>query len=1001
MKNSPFVSALCIAILLSCLPATAKLLLKQNFDSAQFAPGALKDGGDTSGVLGGSWKVVASTNEDFTLVTEQVASAPYALKVMRNESVGYVALKVSPLDGYDYSLKFSSYLPTGNGIVLQFYKDGINAPMGGILLQAGYEPKAYNISVGWQPCGEMQALPANQWVECKVLFNAMEKSYRPMIVSPDDKEKISANDFPFLTEGPFDEIRFINILPVGCYTFIDDVVVEMADAPTLTGRINLADDATSAHAGFARLLAGEPFDALAGVPFEIEFSPEATIGALLITAKDDIVPPVTLRALNSLGHWIEIGENLPFGHGGYLQFKPLSKILKLSMQFSAAATLTGCKVYPPAGPSHWAVHKAWADKLDAEYRLPVYDMQYAGHDKAELTLVNHTDATLKVDISLMERNTKQDFGNRQLELPPGRTSIYYDLRKFPNGEYLTSITDASVKQRDKAGKIQRLLRHRTSPPCQAIPRKDMTGEKMFFPDGFFLEKYSGIDFLPAVAERHLVTRGVPGNDDAFIQMGEQIFLDKDGRIRVNFHTMNRLWQIASTKKYNAVALDDSLDRWEISEGTAQLPPQDSPLSGDIPPLAKPDWNEKLGPDGKIEYHFYDPEKHGPVNLNQIRCLMISPSAPGTAGYQKYDWKILTPAPCTVWPIWYRSPGEAIILTRTPLVDTFPPSGALEPGNSGSDLGFGQWLEDDGKTFCYGHGRHLIRYMPYIARYDNLYDRARIVAVWRTKDGIHWEQNYVAPPSDNKPIADQQYGGAHFRVPNGAGLRVAFLNRYDAFHQQISWELIYTWDGFRWTRFQDKPQLMPNGPLGDWFHAGGYTSTSAVERNGKIYQLMYWVNDHYHFQSEIVHSSQNTVSNYTEEYMRRRYEPRHLEDWPFFQKHFQGSWKKLAEHTRNATSGIGIMVYRKDGFFAAQAGAEEAHMLTVPVIGKRTLSMNASINDGGFVEVRLLANGKPLPGYQKRLLTQDSVHIPLFEQLPDGEFQIELILQNTQLYSITF
>ena len=118
MKNSPFVSALCIAILLSCLPATAKLLLKQNFDSAQFAPGALKDGGDTSGVLGGSWKVVASTNEDFTLVTEQVASAPYALKVMRNESVGYVALKVSPWMDMIILLKFSSYLPTGNGIVL-------------------------------------------------------------------------------------------------------------------------------------------------------------------------------------------------------------------------------------------------------------------------------------------------------------------------------------------------------------------------------------------------------------------------------------------------------------------------------------------------------------------------------------------------------------------------------------------------------------------------------------------------------------------------------------------------------------------------------------------------------------------------------------------------------------------------------------------------------------------------------------------------------------------
>ncbi|NMA43613.1 MAG: hypothetical protein GX946_09565, partial [Oligosphaeraceae bacterium] len=81
--------------------------------------------------------------------------------------------------------------------------------------------------------------------------------------------------------------------------------------------------------------------------------------------------------------------------------------------------------------------------------------------------------------------------------------------------------------------------------------------------------------------------------------------------------------------------------------------------------------------------------------------------------------------------------------------------------------------------------------------------------------------------------------------------------------------------------------------------------------------------------------------------------------------------------------------------------EGVFILPTPSLPKVYIALNACINDGGFVEVRLLANGKPLPGYQKRLPTQDSVHIPLFEQLPDGEFQIELILQNTQLYSITF
>ena len=587
-------------------------------------------------------------------------------------------------------------------------------------------------------------------------------------------------------------------------------------------------------------------------------------------------------------------------------------------------------------------------------------------------------------------------------LPPGRSDIYYDLKELPNGEYLTRVIDNSAPAAKRHGTLERLLRLRTSPPCEATPWKEVTGQKIFFPDGFYLASSENLDFVPSVAEKHLAVHGVPGEDDRWVYYAESIFLDQDGRIRINYHTLNRLWQTASTRSYNAVVLDDTLERWEISEGAASVPPQGPQPMDNLPPsAARPDWQPKPGPDGKIAYHFYDAEKDGPVKLNQINLDMVSPAAPGTVGYQKYDWKILKPTACTIWPIWYKAPGEAVILSRTPLVDTFPTPGTLEPPNSGSDLGFGQWLSDDGKTLYMGHGRHLIRYMPYVARYDNLHDRARIVAVWRTTDGLHWEQNYVAPPTDSKPPADQSYGGGHFRVHDGAGLRVGLFNRYNAYCQQISWELIYSWDGFRWTRYQDKAEFMPNGPLGDCFHGGGEVVAKAVEKDGKCYHLMCWINDHYHFQSEIVHGNNPTASIFTADYMKRRYEPRHLEEWPFFQKHFGGSWEKLAEHTRNATSGIGVMVYRKDGYFAATAGDREARLVTTPFTAKGALKANAVIDEGGHLKARLLKDGKPLEGYEREVSPCDGMEIPLFDRLPAGEFQVEITMKNARLYTLQF
>ena len=126
----------------------------------------------------------------------------------------------------------------------------------------------------------------------------------------------------------------------------------------------------------------------------------------------------------------------------------------------------------------------FAKKLDAEFRLPVYDLQYAGHEKAQFTFVNHTEAPLPVIVAMQERGSGRDFGSREMLLPPGESEIYYDLREMPNGEYLTRVIDNAEPQALRHGMLERLLRLRTSPPCAATPWKEVTGQKIFFPDGF-------------------------------------------------------------------------------------------------------------------------------------------------------------------------------------------------------------------------------------------------------------------------------------------------------------------------------------------------------------------------------------------------------------------------------------------------------------------------------------------------------------------------------------
>ena len=140
---------------------------------------------------------------------------------------------------------------------------------------------------------------------------------------------------------------------------------------------------------------------------------------------------------------------------------------------------------------------------------------------------------------------------------------------------------------------------------------------------------------------------------------------------------------------------------------------------------------------------------------------------------------------------------------------------------------------------------------------------------------------------------------------------------------------------------------------------------------------------------------------TADYMKKRYSPRKLEKWPYFEKHFGSSWERLAEHTRNATSSVGVLEYRKDGFFCAVADDRPGRMVTTEVSAKGKLTVNAEIGEGGYIEFKLVADGAEVPGYSKRIEAADGVALPVFDRLPEGKFQVDMRLKNARIYTLNF
>jgi hypothetical protein len=388
--------------------------------------------------------------------------------------------------------------------------------------------------------------------------------------------------------------------------------------------------------------------------------------------------------------------------------------------------------------------------------------------------------------------------------------------------------------------------------------------------------------------------------------------------------------------------------------------------------------------------FYDPARDGPVDLKELLVQY--------AGYKKADWGVVQPPPQSTWLLWKKG-NEWLILQDKPFLQDNLSADEFELPTNSNDNFAGQWLSDDGKTFFYVRGRLLKRYPPFVARYDNLWQAARILTVFTTNDGLTWRQQYFPLPTEKDGPTAQHYG-AHIReIPNSNGLMISYTLLYSALMQQMHLELDYSWDGKSWYRSPGgKPWVRPGQP-DEWNFGLTNLHAPVIERNGLSYHLIGWGAEIPHFGGEILFKPAE-MEKLSGIYLQQRYGERGLADWPFF-KHY-GSFDRLAESLRGYGITPGVMVYRTDGWWALTASGDEGSFTTLPLRAKGTLTANARIAADGYIAVTLTdRDGVPINGYSAQLAASDSTALPVFEHLPTDEFRVSITLKNAELFTLNF
>jgi len=622
--------------------------------------------------------------------------------------------------------------------------------------------------------------------------------------------------------------------------------------------------------------------------------------------------------------------------------------------------------------------------LEAEFQLHAYCNQPEAILQAELS--SSCADGLELTLAIQERwNGCVPTPGRRVHLCPGTNAVAIPIRDWPTGEYRVALTADGY-----AGELPRLLRiDRITPAAPPASFGDLSGKRLYFPDAWYLEDHSHLEFRQFLPEVHYLDLPQLSGPTAFSKWGAELSLTTDGRLMLAFQEHPNDWSGAIGPKRHAICTPGE---WQWTLATEPLPAVALTDNAEIysnhcqsAANANPVWN--AGEEGS--YRFYDVAKDGPVVLSQL-VLQYS-------GYRELDWGIVKAPRQSTWLVWHKD-GERILLQKTPFLQDSISDGEFEALSDTNDNLAGQWLSDDGKTLFYVRGHMLRRYPPMQVPYDNLWPAARQLTIFYTHDGLHWERHYFAPPDESDTPCSQQYGACLHKAPRGNGLIFGFATPYRCREQQFDIELDWSWDGVEWRRPEGHRRWIPCGEPGTPSFGCSDMGCHAVEKEDMVYQLIERVEPHPHFAFEV-----NTTHKYrhlTGEDVQSQYESRHLrEQWPHW-KHY-GSWEAIAQEWNQVLPTTGIAVYRKGGLFGIVAGKSGGGFTTRPISATGKLTANIKVLPGGKARFRLLDMNEKELAAAELPDGANGIALPLFETLPNGPFRIAAELANVELYTLNF
>ena len=193
-------------------------------------------------------------------------------------------------------------------------------------------------------------------------------------------------------------------------------------------------------------------------------------------------------------------------------------------------------------------------------------------------------------------------------------------------------------------------------------------------------------------------------------------------------------------------------------------------------------------------------------------------------------------------------------------------------------------------------------------------RYRKIALWESRDMVHWEERGIVLRADENDEDDLQlYGMVPFRYGTGF---MGLLEVYHADIERLDTQLAYSSDGRRWQRVRRREVALPRGGEGSWdshWVAPTLNPTLMVDD-----RLLFF------------YSGTST-------------------------KHGSG-----ARHRR----AIGMASLRKDGWVSLEAGRIEGQVVTttLPLEHPMQLEVNVSCPTGYFASEVLYPDGRPMEGY---------------------------------------